>query len=213
MKIPKLKPNSPEFWKKEEDIVEDKRPCDHENCKDEGIYKAPKSPNNSKDYYYFCLEHVREYNNKWNFFEDFSDSEMNDYLRRSYTWDRPTWKAGINPFMETKLRDRVFKFFQEEPEQKSSFEKFFDKENQDEEQKENFNSKKLVPEMEALDVLGITPPTNLEAIKKRYKVLVKKYHPDTNRHIEDAETKIKKINAAYTLLKTAYSSYEKIIRD
>lgn len=209
MKIPKLKPNSPEFWKDHEESVEEKKPCDHSLCPHEGLYKAPKSPHNNKEYFYFCLDHVREYNDQWNYFEGFSEDELEAYMKRSYTWDRPTWRAGINPFMETKLRDRVFQFFNDEPEQKSSFEKFFNQK-PDDEDNENFNSKKTIPEMEALDVLGISPPTDLEAIKERYKFLVKKYHPDTNRTDTEAEHKIKKINAAYTVLKKAYSAFERM---
>ena len=209
MKIPKLKPNSPEFWKEQEEIIEEKRPCDHPYCPHDGDFKAPKSTTNTKEYYYFCLDHVREYNNSWNYFEGFSEEELESYMKRSYTWDRPTWRAGINPFMETKLRDRVFQFFNEEPEQKTGFEKFFNREEKEEGQ-ENFNSSKTIPEMEALDVLGICPPTDLDAIKKRYKFLVKKYHPDTNREDVEAERKINKINAAYTILKKAYGTYEKM---
>ena len=69
---------------------------------------------------------------------------------------------------------------------------------------ENFESEQVTAEMKALDVLGIKPPTDIRQIKKRYKELVKKYHPDLNREDETAEEKIKQINAAFTVLKIAF---------
>ena len=43
---------------------------------------------------------------------------------------------------------------------------------------------------------GIT----IAALKKQYKKLVKKYHPDVNREDKNAEEKFKQISAAYKAL-------------
>ena len=40
-----------------------------------GQYRAPKSPDVLDDYYWFCRDHVREYNLKWNFFEGTTEAE------------------------------------------------------------------------------------------------------------------------------------------
>ena len=45
------------------------QPCDHAGCDLPGLYPAPKSRQRLNERYHFCLEHVREYNKKWNFFE------------------------------------------------------------------------------------------------------------------------------------------------
>jgi hypothetical protein len=43
------------------------RRCDHSGCKRAGEYRAPKSRQRLKDYYYFCFEHVQAYNKAWNY--------------------------------------------------------------------------------------------------------------------------------------------------
>jgi len=45
-------------------------------------------------------------------------------------------------------------------------------------------------------VLGLEPGTDLETVKKRYRELARKYHPDFNKSPE-AEQKMKEINEAY----------------
>ena len=46
-------------------------------------------------------------------------------------------------------------------------------------------------------ILGIKPSASEEEIKKAYKALAKKYHPDLNAGNKEAEEKFKKINQAY----------------
>ena len=36
--------------------------CDKENCSEKGEFKAPKSRLELNNYYYFCIEHIKEYN-------------------------------------------------------------------------------------------------------------------------------------------------------
>ena len=43
------------------------RKCDHPGCEKAGEYRAPKD-RKLKDYYWFCLEHVQEYNAQWNYY-------------------------------------------------------------------------------------------------------------------------------------------------
>lgn len=50
------------------------------------------------------------------------------------------------------------------------------------------------------EVLGISRNADQNTIKKAYRKLVKKYHPDTNRGNADAEEKFKEVTAAYTIL-------------
>lgn len=211
MKIPKLKPNSPDFDDIEVKInaAQPEQCCDHEGCVNEGLYRAPQAPDKLNEYFYFCLEHIQDYNKQWNYFENFSDDELEHYLRYAHLWERPTWNSGIHPLMEEKLRARIFDFYDEEDLKKTKF-RHFEKDGDDNIGQENFESEKNTPELEALDILGITPPTDLPQIKKRYKSLVKRYHPDTNRDDDQAEEKIKKINAAYTLLKIAYAKYDEM---
>src|SRR5512136_3314003 len=50
-------------------------------------------------------------------------------------------------------------------------------------------------------VLGVDEKADAEEIKKKYRVLAKKYHPDRNKGNKDAEEKFKDISEAYDVLK------------
>ncbi len=66
------------------------------------------------------------------------------------------------------------------------------------------------PEFEAMAIMGLEPPVKLDEIKKRYKELAKKYHPDLNPNDKKAEDLLKTINMAYTILKMSYAKFEKL---
>ena len=57
------------------------------------------------------------------------------------------------------------------------------------------------PEGRAFAVMGLEPPLTLEQLKRRYKELVKKHHPDANGGDRGAEERLKSINEAYTTLR------------
>ena len=50
-------------------------------------------------------------------------------------------------------------------------------------------------------VLGVAPDASDEEIKKAYRDLTKKYHPDLNPGDEEAARKMNDINAAYDAIK------------
>ncbi len=56
------------------------RMCDHAGCSHAGEYQAPKAPN-SPDKWYFCLDHVTEYNKGWDYFAGLSPEEAYDRAR------------------------------------------------------------------------------------------------------------------------------------
>lgn len=49
--------------------------------------------------------------------------------------------------------------------------------------------------------LGVSPDASDEEIKRAYRTLAKKYHPDANPKEEDAAEKMNRINTAYAMLR------------
>lgn len=185
-----LKPNSPEFA---ESVVESRRnirSCDMPDCIECGEFRAPKDRALS-DYYWFCLPHVQEYNKAWDFFAGMSPADIETHINKSTIWDRPTRRYDSMGSTAETLHNKAWQayhFTEDSPPRK--------------EQPRN------TPELEALALMGIEPPVTSESIKNRYKVLVKKYHPDHIGPNREAEETLKKINMAYTILKMAYQKFE-----
>lgn len=181
------------------------RDCDISGCPHRGDYKAPKSREGLRDYYWFCLDHVREYNQSWDFFKGMSQGEIEQHMRKAIVGDRPTWrstKAGIN---EERIRKTIYEHFAEG---ESAFRNFTA---EGDEQNARVNISSIPhPAVEALAVMNLQPPIDWEDVKARYKLLAKKYHPDTNGMNKEAEEQLKKINLAYSILKISYQNYTKL---
>ena len=56
----------------------------------------PRAALREKEYWRFCLAHVREYNHSYNFFAGMSTDDIARYQRDAVTGHRPTWKMGMN---------------------------------------------------------------------------------------------------------------------
>ena len=167
------------------------RVCDHPGCTESGEHRAPRSRHRLGDYFWFCLEHVREYNRSWNYYAGMSDAEVEADLRRSTTWERPTWRFGA---ADGNKRGQAFRRVRD------PFGVFED-EDDDERRTAPARPSSQSPEGRAFAVMGLEPPLTLERLKRRYKELVKKHHPDANGGDRGAEERLKSINEAYTTLR------------
>ena len=65
--------------------------CDHPDCGETGQYRAPRSRQELHLFYWFCLEHVREYNAAWDYYADMDDAAVEAEIRKDIVWQRPTW--------------------------------------------------------------------------------------------------------------------------
>jgi len=168
--------------------------CDYPGCLEDGVYKAPKSRLQLRSYHYFCLEHVREYNKAWNYHKGLNEQQVENSIRRSTTWDRPSWPFGtrhkmFQSFVKGNVTDN-FDFFEMDS---------FSRNNREPNKK--FNADQL----DALDIMGLKPPIDIPKLKSQYKYLVKIHHPDRNGGDRKAEERLKLINEAYTTLKQVLS--------
>src|SRR5215469_4939983 len=88
-------------------------PCQWPRCDAPATHRAPKGRLRANEYWQFCLEHVREYNNSYNFFAGMSDDAVAKYQKEAMTGHRPTWKMGSVGGVGGKraaARDRAAKF-------------------------------------------------------------------------------------------------------
>ena len=128
------------------------RICSNPKCKELGIYPAPKSRDQLREYLYFCINCIRDFNKSWNYFEGLNEQELEVEIRKSVTWDRPSWKFGTKNI-------------------NYDFEKAFNKF----ENKKNIKNKKVCNKKleNAFRILGLCHDTNIEEVKTKYKFLAK----------------------------------------
>ena len=165
--------------------------CDWENCKKTGIYKAPVEKDNSKKFRFLCLEHIKIFNKNWNYFSDMSEEQVEYFIKSDLTFHKPTksFASSENFFKilwNNALEDKINIF-------KGSNFKDFKK------------SKLSQKDRHALEILGLEYEAKWEDIQKKFKGLVKKYHPDKNRGSKKYEDILKKITLAYSQFKTTVS--------
>ena len=80
----------------------------------EANYKAPSSPDELNNYIWFCLQHIKEYNKKWNFFSNMSADEIEEFLENDIIGHRKTKKIGAhNKYFEdiSKISESIFASF------------------------------------------------------------------------------------------------------
>ena len=165
--------------------------CEWSKCKKTGVYKAPVEKDNSKKFKLLCLEHIKVFNKSWNYFADMKEKEIENFIKSDLTWHKPTKSFGssenffrilwVNALDDKPgiFKDSIFK---------------------------NFKKSKLSDkDRDALKILGLKNDTNWSDIQKRFKMLVKKYHPDKNRGSRKYEDILKKITLAYSQLRLSMS--------
>jgi len=162
--------------------------CDEKGCNEEGNFIAPKSPN-SGEKYFFCLKHIKIYNKRWNFFAGKSQAEIYNFQKNDFFEGKPTFPFSDG--MKSKIKFEFNYFVDKEKLKFSEKRKKFEKVN-----KLIFNA-----EVESsLRLMKLNKDFNEDDLKKVYKQLVKKFHPDVKNNIKNKEKIIKKINNAYKLL-------------
>ena len=156
--------------------------CDHPGCDKKGEYKAPRDKS-LKSYYWFCLEHVQEYNSKWNYYKDGNEEKEDENVFAKRT------RFGS---FHSKIKYKFGCDLNEELEFLHSFADYKNAENYvrfSSEDRKNLTSLNIKEE-----------ELNLDNLKKQYKKLAKTCHPDLHPEDKDAEEKFKRLTLAYKKL-------------
>ncbi len=175
--------------------------CQWPSCKAPATHRAPKGRLRASEYWQFCLEHVREYNNSYNFFAGMSEDAIAQYQKEALTGHRPTWKMGSIGGKRAARRGRAeFRGFDGPTDDPFSL---FGEAGARHARTASEGRKIFNAQRRALDVLGLEADAKRTDIKSRFKMLVKRHHPDANGGDRGSEARLREIIQAYNYLKTA----------
>ena len=173
--------------------------CEWAGCQNKGPHRAPKGRENSREYFHFCLDHVREYNQSYNFFQGMNPDDVARYQKDALTGHRPTWKMGANS--GGKGQEGAFDAASD------PFQMFAELNGSGRwrpgaQQAKAETRKVMNAERKALQVMGLAAGATLVEVKMKYKALVKQHHPDANGGDRSTEDRLIEIIKAYNYLKT-----------
>ncbi len=173
--------------------------CQWKGCEKPGPHKAPMGRGRDGEYYHFCMDHVRQYNHSYNYFDGMTDAEVDEFRKDSIIGHRPTWKAGANAWAHgtrdgqraAEAAERVAASARSAGRRARSS------------RSENFDYRRQLKPLErkALKTLNLSDEASREDIKSRFKELVKIHHPDANGGDSRSEEKLREIIQAYNHLK------------
>lgn len=175
------------------------RPCAHAGCPEAGDYRAPvkkpgsafAAPSGPPEWQYFCLEHVREFNAKWNYFEGLDPDTVWSQETAYPSWDRETrafahnLKNGGEAAFRVDDMHGVLRWKQARAEVR--------------------NSPLTREDRQALSKLGLPETATLEEVKAKYRQLARRYHPDANKGSREHEARFTALTEAYGHLEASAS--------
>ncbi|MCZ8376488.1 MAG: J domain-containing protein [Beijerinckiaceae bacterium] len=178
-----------------EEVRADQEPvCQHPGCSRKGEFRAPKGRDHEGEFYLFCLEHVKEYNQSYNYFAGMTDAAVQSYQKDALTGHRPTWNisvtgAGLGAESKvdaaTLLRAKLDRLRRAR-----------------EAAAQTRNRPVGKAALKALESLGLDETADKPMVRRRFKELAKRLHPDLNEGDRSREEKLRAIIDAYNYLKT-----------
>jgi hypothetical protein len=169
--------------------------CEFPGCNAPGGHRAPMGRLREGQYFSFCLDHVREYNATYNYFNGMSPEDVALYQRDALVGHRPTWSMGSNRGTKGFREDGGDQVWTSDPLGMS-------RPRRRPACTEPAKPRYGLAALRALDQLGLDETADAAAIKARYKDLVKRLHPDANSGDRSNEDKLREIIRAYNYLKS-----------
>ncbi len=176
------------------------RRCQAQGCEAEATHRAPKGRQAEGEYLWFCLDHVRLYNKSYNYFSGMNDAAVQAFQKDASIGHRPTWRMGVNAKDAEAPPPGGRAKFGWEGNTHDPF-RFFG---------EGFEARRAEPEkrkvhnmeLKSLRTLGLDRTASAADVKARYKLLVKRHHPDANGGDRSLEERLREIIQAYSYLKS-----------
>ncbi|HEX8373818.1 MAG TPA: J domain-containing protein [Geminicoccaceae bacterium] len=164
------------------------RCCAWPGCEAEGTYRAPLSREHLREYQFLCLEHVREFNRRWDYFSGMNRDQIERHQKADTTWHRPTWHFGTMPGDAPGGEGwgDPFGLFEEERRAR---------------RRQAPPPRPLTKAQRMMAVLDLDDGFTFDELRARYKALAKKHHPDLNGGDKASEERLKLVIEAYTYLK------------
>ena len=177
------------------------RVCEYPGCTKPGEFRAPGFRPNGFDgpgeYRWFCLEHVREFNQGYDWFEGMSAEEILDAQAPASGWR--TESPGFSPTAAVDGTPRWNDF--DDPLEAISARANGIKSRTQRQAAMAMSGRFSRDEAEALEVMGLGSDTNKQRLRRRYSELVRRYHPDRNGGDRSYESRLNKVVDAYQLLR------------
>ena len=178
------------------------RVCEHPTCREAGEFRAPGIRPSSFDgpgeWRWFCLQHVREFNAGYDWFERMSAEEIliaqspvsgwrtesPSFGPRAGTDGAPRWADFDDPLDAISARAGGIR-------------------NRARRQAETVmaGGRFSKDEADALEVMGLGSDADRLRLRRRYSELVRRYHPDRNGGDRKHEARLNAVVEAYQLLK------------
>lgn len=176
--------------------------CDWPGCDEAGEFRAPgvrpSGFDGPGDYRWFCLDHIRQFNAGYDYFEGMSAEEILAAQSPLHGWERetrafsptagvdaaPRWADYADPLeaISKRARDHLRA---RQPARRQ-------------------DGAVVTPqERRALETLGLGLDADRKALRGRYSELVRRYHPDRNGGDRSFETRLGEVVEAYQLLRKA----------
>jgi hypothetical protein len=171
----------------------------HQGCRFPGEFRAPNPDGREPgfdgpgDYQWLCLDHVRAFNARYDYFAGMSRDEIEEAQMPAAGWANaaraftqggvdspPKWADFTDPLeaISARFKDGIARARKD--------------------------GRMLPPEEQAaLKTLGLDGEADRRAIRSAYSGLVRKYHPDRNGGDRTHEKKLQKVVEAYQLLRTS----------
>jgi len=178
------------------------RACSWPGCDEAGEFRAPGGRpsgfDGPGDFRWFCLEHVRQFNSGYDYFEGMNAEEIFEAQSPLHGWaaetrafrpdagvdTAPHWANFSDPLeaISARARAHVRERRQHMRAQHSRF---------------------TPAEQQAMTALELDPGADRMALRRRYTELVRRYHPDHNGGDRSFEGQLQRVVSAYQLLRKA----------